>query len=294
MLVGRSPPRSDLVLREDGGRSHEGISGAAMLEASRIHPKEMREKIRAGKWRGPTAGCSDGYVQANLVVLPRPLAYDFLLFCQRNPKPCPLLEVTDPGNPEPKTTAPGSDLRADIPRYRVYRDGKLEQEVTDLYRVWREDLVGFLLGCSFTFDVALQRAGVPVRHLDEGKNVSMYITNRMCRPAGAFTGPLVVSMRPIPAPLIPRAVEVTARFPLAHGVPVHVGEPEALGIPDLNRPHFGDAVSIHSGEIPVFWACGVTPQAVAMHTKPELMITHAPGHMFITDLPEEELTHVLV
>ncbi|MFQ5959931.1 MAG: putative hydro-lyase [Candidatus Methylomirabilales bacterium] len=265
-----------------------------MLAPSSVHPKVMREKIRTGEWQDLTAGCSDGYVQANLVVLPKVLAYDFLLFCHRNPKPCPLLEVTDPGDPEPRTAAPNADLRTDLPRYRVYQGGKLEREVTDLLEVWREDLVGFLLGCSFTFDVGLQRAGVPVRHLEEGKNVSMYITSQPCRPAGAFAGPLVVSMRPIPAPLIPRAVEVTARFPLAHGAPVHVGEPEAIGIADLDRPHFGDPVSFGSGEIPVFWACGVTPQAVAVHAKPELMITHAPGHMFITDLPEHELAHPVI
>jgi uncharacterized protein YcsI (UPF0317 family) len=260
-----------------------------MPSTATLHPKEMREKIRAGEWRGPTAVCSHGYAQANLVVLPKTLAYDFLLFCHRNPKPCPLLEVTDPGDPEPRTAAPGADLRTDLPRYRVYRGGQLAGEVHDLLQVWREDLVSFLLGCSFTFDVALQKAGIPVRHLEEGKNVSMYITNRSCHPAGAFCGPLVVSMRPVPAPLIPRAVEVTARFPLAHGAPVHVGEPGAIGIADLTRPDFGDPVPIRSGEVPVFWACGVTPQAVAMHAKPELMITHAPGRMFITDLREEEL-----
>jgi len=265
-----------------------------MPQASGLHPKEMREKIRTGEWQGPTAGCCDGYVQANLVVLPKAVAYDFLLFCQRNPRPCPVLEVTDPGNPEPRTTAPAADLRTDLPRYRVYRGGKLERELTDLCEIWRDDLVGFLLGCSFTFDVALQRVGVPVRHLEEGKNVSMYITNRPCRPAGTLSGPLVVSMRPIPPPLIPRAGEGTAHFPQAHGAPVHVGEPEAIGIADLSRPHFGDRVSIHSGEVPVFWACGVTPQAVAMHARPELMITHAPGHMFITDLRDEELAHPLL
>lgn len=260
-----------------------------MWVPSGVHPKVMREKIRTGQWQGPTAGCSDGYAQANLVVLPEALASDFLLFCHRNPKPCPLLEVTDPGDPEPRTAAPGADLRVDIPKYRVYRGGRLEQEVRDLLEIWREDLVGFLLGCSFTFDVALQRTGVPVRHVEEGKNVSMYITNQSCRSAGAFAGPLVVSMRPVPAHLVPRAIEVTAHFPLAHGAPVHVGEPEVIGIHDLSRPDFGDPVSIHSGEIPVFWACGVTPQAVAMHVKPELMVTHAPGHMFITDLLEKEL-----
>ena len=248
----------------------------------------MRAKIRSGEWQGPTAGCCDGYVQANLVILPQALAYDFLVFCHRNPKPCPLLEVTDPGDAEAKTVAPGADLRTDLPKYRVYRGGELAQEVTDLLGVWRDDLVAFLLGCSFTFDVALQRAGVPVRHLEEGKNVSMYITNRSCRSAGVFSGPLVVSMRPIPASLIPRAVEVTARFPLAHGAPVQVADPEAIGIIDLSHPDFGDPVSIRPGEHPVFWACGVTPQAVAMHAKPELMITHAPGHMFITDLIDED------
>lgn len=255
---------------------------------STTHPSEMREKIRSGQWQGPTAGCSHGYVQANLVVLPKALAYDFLLFCHRNAKPCPLLEVTDPGDAEPKTVAPGADLRTDLPRYRVYRDGGLDQEVGNLHQVWRGDLVSFLLGCSFTFDAALQRAGVPVRHVEEGKNVSMYITNQPCQPAGVFTGPLVVSMRPIPASLIARAVEVTARYPLAHGAPVHVGDPQAIGIANLDDPSFGDPVSFRSGEIPVFWACGVTPQAVAMHAKPELMITHMPGHMFITDLLDED------
>jgi len=260
--------------------------------ADSLHPKELREQIRRGAWRGPTAGCCQGYAQANLVVLPRALAYDFLLFCHRNPRPCPLLEVTDPGNLAPAVAAPGADLRTDCPRYRVYRHGALAEEVTDLLALWRDDLVSFLLGCSFTFEAALQRAGVPVRHLEEGKNVSMYITNRACRPAGALAGPLVVSMRPIPPSLVARAVRVTARLPLAHGAPVHVGKPEAIGIHDLGQPDFGDAVAIRPGEIPVFWACGVTPQAVAMHAKPELMITHAPGHMFITDLREEALPHV--
>lgn len=261
-----------------------------MWESSKMHPKEMRERIRAGDWTRPTAGLCEGYVQTNLVVLPHVFAYDFLLFCQRNPKPCPVIEVTDLGSVEPRFTAPGADLRTDLPKYRIYRKGALEGEVPDLRSLWREDLVSFLLGCSFTFEAALQRAGVPVRHLEEGKNVPMYITNRPCRGAGIFAGPLVVSMRPLPAHLIPRAVEVASRFPLAHGAPVHVGDPEGLGITDLQRPDFGDPVTIHPGEVPVFWACGVTPQAVAMHVKPELMITHAPGHMFITDLTDDHLT----
>jgi len=249
----------------------------------------MRARIRRGDWTGPTVGCCDGQVQANLVVLPKGLAGDFLLFCERNPGPCPLLEATEPGDFEPRDTARGADLRTDLPRYRIYRDGQLAQEVTDLLQVWSEDLVSFLLGCSFTFDDLLRKAGIPVRHREEGRNVSMYVTNRACVPAGVFSGPLVVTMRPIPAPLVARTAEITASLPLAHGAPVHVGEPEALGIADLSRPDFGDAVSVRQDEVPVFWACGVTPQAVAMTAKPALMLTHAPGHMFITDLTHADL-----
>jgi uncharacterized protein YcsI (UPF0317 family) len=262
------------------------VSRGALAHAQ---PKEVREAIRRVKWRQPTAGLCHGYVQANLVILPRDLAYDFLLFAQRNPKPCPVLEVTEAGSPEPVKTATGADLRTDLPLYRVYRGGRLEGEATDLVAIWREDLVSFLLGCSFTFESAMFRAGVPVRHLEEGKNVPMYITSRPCEPAGIFQGPLVVSMRPIPPALIPRAVQATARFPSAHGGPVQIGDPDSLGILDLARPDFGDPVTIRSGEVPVFWACGVTPQAVAMQAKPPLMITHAPGHMFVTDLKDEDL-----
>ena len=259
------------------------------MSLSTAHPKEVRERIRRGEWVRPTAGCAAGYVQANLVVLPRELAYDFLLFTHRNPRPCPLLEVTDPGSPEPVRVAPGADLRTDLPKYRVYRHGVLAEEVTDLLPLWRDDLVAFLLGCSFTFEAALLKAEVPVRHLEEGCNVPMYITNRPCAPAGLFEGPLVVSMRPIPPEKVARAAAVTARFPAVHGAPVHVGMPEALGIWDLGCPDFGDPVTIRPGEVPVFWACGVTPQAVAMRVKPPLMITHAPGHMFVTDLRDEAL-----
>ena len=250
---------------------------------------EARTMVRQGKWRKPTAGLAPGYAQANLVVLPRELAYDFLLFAQRNPKPCPVIEVTDTGSPEPKLSAAGADLRTDIPRYRIYRKGGLDQEVMDLRDVWTPDLVAFLLGCSFSFETALLKAGVPVRHIEEGKNVSMFISSIACAPAGAFAGPLVVSMRPIPAPLVAKAVQISGRFPAVHGAPVHVGDPAAIGIRDLGKPDFGDPVSIRAGEIPVFWACGVTPQAVAMQTKPPLMITHAPGHMFVTDLRDEAL-----
>ena len=254
-----------------------------------LHPREVRQQIRQGNWRKPTAGLAPGFVQANLVVLPRDLAYDFLLFAQRNPKPCPVIEVTDAGSPEPRLSAPEADLRTDIPRYRVYRQGEVAEEVTDLLGVWGPDLVAFLLGCSFTFEAALLQAGVPVRHIEEGKNVPMFVTSVSCVPAGMFHGPLVVTMRPIPAPLVSRAVQVSGRYPGVHGSPVHLGDPAAIGIRDLARPDFGESVTIHPGEVPVFWACGVTPQAVAMQVRPSLMLTHAPGHMFVTDLRNEEM-----
>jgi len=250
---------------------------------------EVRQQIRKGGWRRPTAGLAPGFVQANLVILPRDLAFDLLLFAQRNPKPCPVIEVTDVGSPEPKLSAPGADLRTDVPKYCIYRDGALAGEVTDLRSVWRDDLISFLLGCSFTFESALLQAGVPVRHIEEHRNVPMFITNIPCAPAGVFRGPLVVTMRPIPAALVSRAVQISGRYPGVHGSPVHVGNPADIGIRELGQPDFGDSVTIRSGEVPVFWACGVTPQAVAMQAKPPLMLTHAPGHMFITDLRNEEL-----
>lgn len=252
-------------------------------------PKTIREQIRQGGLVRPTAGMAAGYVQANLAVVPKALAYDFLLFAQRNPKPCPILDVTDLGSAEPKLVAPGADLRYDIPKYRVYKAGRMTDEVINLEKYWRDDLVAFLLGCSFSFETALLKADVPVRHIEEHCNVPMYITNIPCRPAGAFHGNMVVSMRPIPQEKIVRAVQVTSRFPAVHGAPVHIDDPAAIGIWDVDRPDFGDRVTIHPGEKPVFWACGVTPQAVAMTTKPEIMITHAPGHMFICDIRDEDL-----
>ena len=246
-------------------------------------PSALRARFRQGLGARPTAGLAPGFVQANLVVLPREAAFDFLLFCQRNPKPCPLLEVVEAGSAEPRRMAPGADLRADVPKYRVYRRGELVSEPTDIRAEWRDDLVSFLIGCSFTFEGALIDAGLPVRHVEQCCNVPMYITSIQADPAGAFHGPVVVSMRPIPAELVVRAVQVTSRFPAVHGAPVHVGDPSAIGIAAIDRPDLGDPVEIRPGEVPVFWACGVTPQAVAMASKPPLMITHAPGHMFITD-----------
>jgi uncharacterized protein YcsI (UPF0317 family) len=250
---------------------------------------EVRHRARRRELTGPTPGLAMGYVQANLVVVPRELAFDFLLFCHRNPRPCPLLDVTEPGSPEPKLVARGADLRTDVPRYHVYRHGELIDEPHDLSAWWRDDLVGFLLGCSFTFENALLQAGVSVRHIECGCNVPMYKTNLFCCPAGVFHGPMVVSMRPLTPAQTIKAVEVCARFPRAHGVPVHFGDPAAIGIGDVTKPDFGDPVEVRPGEVPVFWACGVTPQAVAMEVKPPLLITHKPGHMFLTDLRDHEL-----
>ncbi len=251
--------------------------------APRTVPAQIRDTIRAGEYAGVTAGLANGYVQANLAVLPRALAFDFLLFCQRNPRPCPLLEVVEAGSVEPALTAPGADIRTDIPAYRIYENGAMVGEFTSVADHWRDDLVSFLLGCSFSFEAALSDAGIPLRHQEAGSNVPMYITNIATNPAGVFSGPMVVSMRPIPQAQVVRAVQVTSRFPDTHGAPIHIGDPAAIGIRDIHAPEFGDAVEIRPGETPVFWACGVTPQAVALNCKPPLMITHAPGKMFITD-----------
>lgn len=249
----------------------------------------IRELCRQGAHDEPTPGLALGFVQANLVVLPRDWAFDFLLFCQRNPKPCPLLDVTEPSDPEPKCVAPGADLRTDLPAYRIWEDGKLVAEPNDITRYWRSDLVAFLIGCSFTFENALLAAGVPVRHIEQGVNVPMYRTNIACRPAGRFAGPMVVSMRPLTPELALRATQICSRFPRAHGPPIHFGDPAAIGIRDIHKTDFGDTVEIRTGEVPVFWACGVTPQAVLMEAKPPFAITHKPGHMFLTDLKDTEL-----
>jgi len=253
-------------------------------------PTELRQLIRRGELVQPTAGMAPGYVQANLAVLPKADAFDFLLFCQRNPKPCPLLEVLETGTTEPRQTAPGADLRYDIPKYRVYQHGEMVAEVEEISEYWRDDLVSFLLGCSFTFEGALIRAGIPLRHIECGANVAMYITNIQTTPAGMFSGPMVVSMRPVAREKVVRAIQITSRFPAVHGAPVHIGDPQAIGIPDISKSDLGDPVEIKEGEVPVFWACGATPQAVAVKSKSPLMITHSPGHMFITDLRDEDLS----
>ncbi len=259
------------------------------IAALPTHPRDVRELIRRREFTGITAGVSAGYVQANLAILPRELAFDFLLFCQRNPKPCPIIEVIEEGQVEAKQTAPGSDIRTDLPKYRIYRYGELEAEVDNISEYWSDDLVTFLIGCSYSFENAMLDADIPLRHHEQGSNVSMFITNIQTTPAGMFAGPMVVSMRPIHHSKIVKAVQVTSRFPNTHGAPIHIGSPEVIGVDDPTKPHLGDALAFKNGEVPVFWACGVTPQAVAMESKPPLMITHSPGHMFITDLRDEDL-----
>jgi uncharacterized protein YcsI (UPF0317 family) len=252
-------------------------------------PAEARTVLRAGRWTGITTGLCAGYVQANLAILPAELATDFAEFCRANPRPLPLLEMTEPGVPDRLRSAPGADLRTDLPRYRVYRRGQLDDEPTSIESLWRDDLVGFLLGCSFSAEEALRDAGVRLRHLEEGSGVPMYRTSLRCQPVGRFSGPVVVSMRAIAEGQVVRADRVTARLPFAHGAPLHVGDPAQLGINDLASPDWGDPLPPAPGEVPVFWACGVTPQAVFAEVRPELAITHAPGHMFLTDLRVSDL-----
>ncbi|MDH4414764.1 MAG: putative hydro-lyase [Rhizobium sp.] len=248
--------------------------------------RTARERYRNGTVE-PTSGVARGFTQANMIVLPRDWAFDFLLYAQRNPKACPVLDVSDPGS-HTTLLAKGADLRRDVPLYRIWRDGKLVEEVKDATSAWAEhpDLVSFLIGCSFTFETPMMEAGIEIRHITDKSNVPMYLTNRACRPAGRLHGNLVVSMRPIPASRVADAATISGRFPSVHGAPVHVGAPEDLGIADLGKPEFGDAVRIEPGEVPVFWACGVTPQAAVMASKVPFAITHAPGHMFITDIPD--------
>jgi uncharacterized protein YcsI (UPF0317 family) len=260
------------------------VSSLTHADAARLAHADaatVREAARMHRWTGPTAGLANGFAQANLIALPPALAYDFLLFAVRNPKPLPLLDVTDAGDAVPRRAAPTADLRTDLPRYWVFEQGRRVAEVEDATPYWRDDLVAFLTGCSFTFEWALLAAGVPLRHVDCGTNVAMYRTARPCAEAGVFRGPLVVSMRPIPQELVSVAVQASGRYWGAHGAPVHIGDPAALGIADLSRPDYGDPPVIGPGETPVFWACGVTAQAYA--------ITHAPGHMFITDLHDASL-----
>lgn len=253
-------------------------------------PAQARKLFRDGEWTQRSSGICVGYTNANLCIVPRELAYDFLLFCQRNPKPCPVLEVLDAGDPIVRGLAEGADIRTDLPRYRVFVDGEPVDEPTDIIKYWRDDLVTFLFGCSGTFEGALEAAGIAPRwRQGEGATGSgVFATNIPTVPAGRLHGPMVVSMRPIPAHQVPRAVQVTSRFPNHHGAPVHIGDPDAIGIDDLSQARWVEGPTLLPGEVPVFWACGVTPQTVAQESKPDLMITHYPGHMFISDIPSEQ------
>jgi uncharacterized protein YcsI (UPF0317 family) len=244
----------------------------------------LRAAFREGEMR-PTAGLAPGFAQANLIAVPKEWAFDMLLYGQRNPRPCPVLDVTDPGSPK-TTLAPGADLRTDLPQYRVWENGALVASPADATPYWRDDLVAFLIGCSFSFEAALIAAGIEVRHIALGCNVPMYRTNVSCRPAGRLHGEMVVSMRPIPAGQVALAATISGRYPAVHGAPVHVGDPASLGITSLESPDFGDAVPVRDGEVPVFWACGVTPQVAVMASGVPYAITHAPGHMLITDVPD--------
>ena len=248
-----------------------------------------RAAIRRGHWLSHTSGMAPRHVQGNLVILPESFAGEFLRFCQRNPKPCPLLAVSEPGDPRLPGLGSNIDIRTDVPLYRVWRDGVLRDEVSDVAALWRDDLVSFVLGCSFSFEQALLEDGMRLRHIDQGRNVAMYRTNLATVPAGPFHGPMVVSMRPLRAADAIRAVQITSRFPGVHGAPVHIGRPDQIGIADLAQPDYGDAVEVRDDELPVFWACGVTPQAVVTQARPPLCITHAPGCMLITDLLNSQL-----
>jgi uncharacterized protein YcsI (UPF0317 family) len=250
---------------------------------------EARLAARGGSFSGPTAGIAPGYVQGNLAILPGELAGDFMRFCQLNPKPCPLLAVSAPGDFRLPTLADDLDIRTDVPRYRVFRNGELIEQPADIRAHWREDLVAFVLGCSFSFEEALTESGIELRHITCAATVPMYRTSLATAPAGPFHGPMVVSMRPLkPADAI-RAIQITTRFPAVHGAPVHIGRPDLIGIADLMRPDYGDPVPINDDEIPVFWACGVTPQSVVATARPELCITHYPGSMLVTDRRNSEL-----
>ena len=248
-----------------------------------------RISIRRGQWASHTSGLADGYVQGNVVILPETLAGDFLRYCQLNPKPCPLLAVSEPGQATLPSLGADVDIRTDLPRYRLWRNGQLVDEPTDISALWRKDLVTFVIGCSFSFEEALLQAGLPLRHIQQKRNVAMYRSSIATTPAGPFQGPMVVSMRPFKHADAHRAVEITARFAQVHGAPVHLGDPSQIGIADLSKPDYGDAVEVLPDEIPVFWACGVTPQAAIVQARPEFCITHAPGAMLITDLLNSQL-----
>ena len=264
-------------------------SAAPSLEPGITDPREARREIRAQRITGHTANLAPEYVQGNLCILPAEHAVAFAAFCQRNPKPCPLIGMSAAGDPRIPDLGDDLDIRTDLPRYRVFHDGQCVDEPTSLMDLWRDDLVSFVLGCSFSFELPMVEAGIPLRHWETGTNVSMYTTNIACTPAGPFEGPMVVSMRPMSPANAIRAVQVTSRYPNVHGAPVHLGHPEQIGINDLMQPDYGPPPDIRDGELPVFWACGVTPQEIVRRAKPAFCITHMPGSMLITDKLNRDL-----
>ena len=265
------------------------MSTASSIEKPIAKSVVDRADIRSGAWTGHTSGLAKGHVQGNVVILPELLANDFLRYCQRNPKPCPLLAVSEPGQALLPSLGADIDIRTDVPRYRVWKGGVVTDQPTDISSLWRSDLVTFVIGCSFSFEEALLEADIPLRHIAQQRNVAMYRSNIATSPAGVFNGPMVVSMRPLKAFDAIRAIQITSRFPNVHGAPVHIGNPALIGIADLAKPDYGDAVDVLPDEIPVFWACGVTPQAAITQACPEFCITHAPGAMLITDLLNHHL-----
>lgn len=270
---------SDYINTNDGGDLNR-------FEALRGLPNnKAREEIRSGAYRGHTAGIGAGYIQGNVVILPSEYALDFFLFCQRNPKPCPLVGVSNVGDPMMNTLGDDIDIRNDVPLYNMYEDGELTGQMTDISGHWRSDFVAFVLGCSFTFEEALVAEGIRLRHIDKNTTVPMYKTSLQTRAAGPFQGPIVATMRPMLAAEAIRACTITSRYAHAHGDPIHIGDGAQIGITDLGKPDYGDPVQINKNEIPVFWACGVTPQAAIQAAKPSICITHAPGSMLITDIP---------
>jgi len=260
------------------------------VSAVEVSPAQLRQQIRTGEHTGHTSGLCSGYVQCNVAILPKAWADEFLQFCQLNPKPCPVVAMaSQPGDTNIPEIGSDFDIRSDVPQYRIWKNGELVEEVNDITDVWRDDLVTFLLGCSFSFEEALLADGLEVRNISEQKNVPMFNTNIACKPAGRFHGNMVVSMRPfLPADAI-RMIQICSRFPSVHGAPVHFGDPAAIGIQDIHSTDYGDAVSLKAGEVPVFTACGVTPQAAIMAAKPEFCITHSPGCMVVSDIPNSKL-----
>jgi uncharacterized protein YcsI (UPF0317 family) len=263
------------------------------FEALRDAPQPtVRAEIRCGAYAEHTAGLADGFLQANLVIVEDDYALDFMRFCQRNPKPCPVVGVSDTGNPMMTTLGRDIDIRTDVPSYNIYRDGVLTENCSDITALWQDNMVAFALGCSFTFEHAIMRAGFPLWHIDNDRTVPMFKTTIPTVPAGPFGGPMVVSMRAIAKDRLDEVKAISAQFPLAHGAPVHWGDPAAIGIDDIAAPDWGDATPVGTDEVAVFWACGVTPQAAIMRAGLPICITHKPGQMLITDISDTAETPI--